>query len=190
MNTQAHLLIGTAVLGQRDAPVRNASAVLGTLTPDIAMFVMVAWQGWVLGRTGQQIFREDYYSPFWQEVFAVSNSLVVFGVLIAAGAVLRRPWLLVFGIAAILHVLIDIPLHVDDGHPPFWPISDWIYQSPYSYWDVRHGAAFIAPAEFVLASVAAVWLLFRHRNWLSRIAIVLLLASEALFTLKAEWLYG
>ena len=166
MNTQAHLLIGAAVLGRRDAPARNVAAILGTLTPDFAMFVMVAWQGWVLGRTGQQIFREDYYSPFWQEIFAVCNSLVVFAVLAMAGAALRRPWLLVFALAAILHVLIDIPLHVDDGHPPFWPLSDWIYRSPYSYWDVRHGAAFIAPAEFVLASVAAVWLLVRHRSWL------------------------
>lgn len=190
MNTQAHLLLGAALLGRRDKPSRNTAAVLGSLAPDVTMFAMVGWQGWVLGRTSSQIFREDYYSPFWQEVFAISNSLIVFAVIAAVGAVIRRPWFLIFGLAALLHVLVDIPLHVDDGHPPFWPLSDWIFASPYSYWDQRHGAGIIAPAEFALCSVLALWLLFRHRSWLTRIAIVLLLASEGLFTIGGEWLYG
>ncbi len=190
MNTQAHLLLGAAVLGRRNSPARNIAAVLGSLAPDLMMFVMVAWQGWVLGRTRSQIFREDYFSPFWQEVFAVSNSLLVFAAVATAGAWVRRPWLLVFGLAGLLHVLFDIPLHVNDGHPPFWPVSDWIFRSPYSYWDDRHGAGIIAPAEFVLSAALAVWLLLRHRNWLAGIGIVLLLVAEAVFTLKAEWFYG
>ncbi len=190
MNTQAHLLIGAALLGRRNMPVRNAAAVAGSLFPDLSMFVMVAWQGWVVGRTGQQIFREDYYSPFWQEVFAISNSLVLFAVLAAVGAWLRRPWLLVFALAALLHVLSDVPLHVDDGHPPFWPFSDWIFESPWSYWDKRYGAGVVAPVEFALASAAAVWLFLRHRNWWLRVGILALLATEALFALGGEWLYG
>ncbi len=190
MNTQAHLLLGAAVLGRRNEPARNTAAVLGSLAPDLTMFAMVAWQGWVLGRTGSQIFGEDYFSPFWQEVFAISNSLIVFGAVAAVGALVRRPWLLVFGLAALLHVVTDIPLHVDDGHPPFWPLSDWIYRSPYSYWDARHGAGFIAPAEFALSCALAIWLLVRHRSWSLRIGIVLLLATEFLLTMRGEWLYG
>lgn len=190
MNTQAHLLLGAAVLGRRNDRARTVSAVLGSFIPDFSMFAMVAWQGWVLGRTGSQIFREDYFSPFWQEVFAVSNSLVVFAVIAVLGAWVRRPWLLVFGLAAVLHILCDIPLHVDDGHPPFWPFSDWIYRSPYSYWDIRHGAGIIAPAELALSTALAVWLLLRHKNWRAWIGIVLLWATEAMLTLRGDWLYG
>ena len=190
MNTQAHLLLGAAVLGRRNAPGRNIAAVLGSLAPDVMMFVMVAWQGWVMGRSSRQIFGEDYYSPFWQEVFAVCNSLVVLGAIAAIGALARRPWLLIFGLAAVLHVLCDIPLHVDDGHPPFWPFSDWIYESRWSYWDRQHGGGTLAPAEFVLSCLLAVWLWRRHRGWLVRAGVLLLLASEGLFTVGSSLLYG
>lgn len=190
MNTTAHLLMGAAIYARRDRHAVTASAVGGSLLPDAAIFGMVAWQGWVVGRSGQQIFGEDYYDPFWQEVFAVFNSVPLYLAVALAGWLLGRRWLLALGMVALIHVLTDVPLHVDDGHPPFWPFSNWIFESPWSYWDVRYGARIIAPLEVALSAVLAVILWFRLPHRLARVAIVATLAVEALFALGGEWLYG
>lgn len=182
--------MGAAAFGKREAPSSTAAAILGSLLPDSTIFFMVAWQGWIVGRTGAQIFGVDYYSPLWQEAFAVSNSLPVYLLIAVAGYRLKRHWLLAFGAAAMLHILADVPLHVDDGHPPFWPFSDWIFESQYSYWDVRHGARYIAPAEFLLSLLLAAWAWRRFSHWLMRATIALLLASEAYFSLGGFWIYG
>ncbi len=158
--------------------------------PDATIIGMVAWQGWVAGRTTQQIFGIDYFSPGWQEIFAISNSIPIFLVALLAGIIMKRPWLVALAAAALLHVITDIPLHVDDGHAPFWPFSDWVYASPYSYWDVRHGARYIAPAEFLLAAGMALWIWRRHPYWLTRIAVGFCVAVEAMFALGGELLYG
>lgn len=190
MNTTAHVLMGAALCGHRDRPAVTASAVGGSLLPDAAIIGMVAWQGWVVGRTGEQIFREDYYDPFWQEVFAIFNSLPLYLAVAVAGWLLGRSWLMALGMVALIHVLTDMPLHVDDGHPPFWPFLDWIYESPWSYWDVNHGARIIAPLEVALSAVLAAYLWFRLPHPLMRIAVAATLAAEALFALGGEWIYG
>lgn len=190
MNTPAHLLMGAAIAGKRDNPGTVIGAIGGSTLPDATIIFMVFWQSWVHGRTESQIFGQDYYSPFWQEVFAVSNSVPVFLAITALGLLFGRDWLIALGVAALLHVLTDIPLHVDDGHPPFWPFSGWIFESPFSYWDSRYGAYWIAPLEFLLSLALAIWLWFRFRHYLMRAGIVLLIATEALFALGGTWLYG
>ncbi len=190
MNTPAHVLLGVAVCGTPGSKSRNTAALVGSVLPDATIVGMVAWQGWVIGRTGPQIFGIDYFTPFWQEVFAVSNSLPLFFLCAVLGLLFRRSWIVAFAAAAILHVFADLPLHADDGHPPFWPFSEWIFASPYSYWDVRYGGGYLAPAEFVLTVAMAVWMFGRYRDWLPRIAVGICLAVEGLFALGGSLMYG
>ena len=190
MNTPVHLLMGVAACGLPGGKARNAAALAGALVPDVTIIAMVAWQGWVVGRTGGQIFGTDYFTAFWQEIFAVSNSVPLFLACATLGLLARLRWAVAFGIAAILHVLTDIPLHAGDGHPPFWPFSDWIYVSSFSYWDVRHGAHILAPAEFVLCLMLAIWLWVKFRGLPARLLIALGVFVEAAFVFGAEMIYG
>ena len=42
--------------------------------------------------------------------------------------------------AALLHLAFDLPLHHSDARPHFWPLSDWVFRPPLSYWNpARHG---------------------------------------------------
>ncbi len=44
-----------------------------------------------------------------------------------------------FSTAAMLHTLVDIPLHVDDGPLVFFPFNwSYRYEAPISYWDPDH----------------------------------------------------
>jgi hypothetical protein len=164
MNTPAHLLLGVAVFGRRgDRPV-TAAALAGALTPDLSLYVLAGVSLAVLGLPPEVVFGQLYFSAAWQQVFAIDNSLLLWGALVGLALWRRHAVLTAFAGAALLHILCDLPLHHDDGRPHFWPLTDWVYASPISYWDSRQGAGWVAPLEVALALVAAGSILWRHRS--------------------------
>ena len=60
----------------------------------------------------------------------------------------------------------------------FWPVTDWKFESPWSYWDTRAGANIIGPLEAGLSIVASVVLWVRHTSWAFRTFVLALLALE------------
>ncbi|MEM0943437.1 MAG: cobalamin biosynthesis protein CobQ [Pseudomonadota bacterium] len=175
MNTPVHLIVGWAAFGRRERPRETVAAIAGGLAPDLSLYLLVLWAWAIEGRTARQIFGEDYFSPAWQAVFAVDNSVFVWSALLAAGLAGRIPWFWAFAGAALLHLALDLPLHAGDGRPHFWPISDWVFDSPVSYWDVNHHAAIIAPLETLLALVLAALIARRHWPQVLPLAFVAIL---------------
>ena len=190
MNTPAHVLLSVAAAGKPASKGRNAALIAGALFPDMMMFVMVAWERWINGLSLELIFREAYFSDFWQEIFAINNSAPVFALLLVMGLALRIEWLWAFGLAALLHAMCDLPLHYDDGHPHFWPFTDWIFASPVSYWDPRHHGVAAGWAEAGLSVVLAVILLRRFKSVLARAAIIVGLMIELVFSVGGHLIYG
>ena len=209
MNTQTHLLLALAAFARRplardgataghDGDPRDrsvasveAALLLGALLPDASLFVM--WgQAKLAGVPDERVWGELYYSDFWQGIGAMSNSIPVFAIaaLVAwlaggrfTGASARSRRLasvvLAASAAALLHVLTDLPLHNDDGHPHFWPFSDWIYASPVSYWDPDHHGRAWSLIESVLAALLIAVLWRRYRSWRARVPLVLVALSYA-----------
>lgn len=178
MNTPAHLLIGAAVMGRKGGRLVMLSAMIGALLPDLSLYLMAGVSLTILNIPPQVVFDELYFSDMWQTVFAIDNSFVIWGVLLGIALWQRSPWAIALTGAAILHLLLDFPLHHDDGRPHFWPVSSWVFESPLSYWDRSHGALWIAPVEAALASASAVLLWLQRPGWALSILISLLLAAE------------
>jgi hypothetical protein len=65
----------------------------------------------------------------------------------------------------VLHGLCDLPLHHDDAHRHFLPLSHLRFESPVSYWDPAHYGLWMAPLEAVLmlGASAVVWRRFPSR---------------------------
>lgn len=187
MNTPAHLLLGAAAFGR---PAENriiVAALTGALLPDLSLYVMAGLSLFVLGIPPHVVFNVLYFSDTWQTVFAIDNSFVLWGVLLGAAVWSRMPWAIALTGAAMLHLCLDFPLHHDDGRPHFWPFSWWVFESPVSYWDRNHGAAFVAPVEAVLAILAAITLWRRRAPlWAIGLALVLLCAE---FWVVRQWLF-
>ncbi|MEM6440410.1 MAG: cobalamin biosynthesis protein CobQ [Pseudomonadota bacterium] len=195
MNTPAHLILAAAIWARptrrgahpgRQARV-NGAALAGALIPDASLYFMVLWEARVNGRTPRQIFGEDYRDPFWQTVFAVDNSIPLWVALAALSAWRRWPVLGALSGAALLHVLTDFPLHHNDGRAHFMPFTDWIYESPVSYWDPNRYGWLVGPLEglLCLGLGAILWRRFSSRVSHALIAIALLaeLAPAILFPL-------
>lgn len=179
----------------------NVAVIVGALIPDASLFVM--WAAAKLRGIGDDvIWQQLYYSDYWQYIGAVTNSIPVYLALALLGWILckrtypnvsaivgqqskKSHWpavlqllacsLYLFAAAALLHCVGDLPLHADDGHPHFWPITFWIYSSPVSYWDPQYYGLYWVVIEFSIALVC-VWILFRRFQSVSvKVCTILLL---------------
>lgn len=186
MNTPAHLILGLAAFGKPGDRRVTGAALAGALLPDLSLYVL-GGGALGLGLPAERVFGELYFSDAWQRVFAVDNSIVLWGAVLGLGLWVRATWVIALSGAALLHLATDLPLHHDDGRLYFWPLTDWVFRSPFSYWDTGHHAGWIAPVEVALATGLALWLLRRYTGWPMRAAICLLLVAE--WSTGGVWAY-
>jgi hypothetical protein len=173
MNTPAHSILNLAILGRAQQPMLNWPILLGSWLPDAALFVFYAWAK-LLSIPESIIWREAYYDPVWQDIFAIGNSIPLavlgLGIFIAQK---RLGWVALFA-SMLLHQLADLPLHHDDAHRHFWPFSDYRFTSPVSYWDRDHYGSYGALVETGLLVIASVFLLRRTRSRWGQSVILLI----------------
>ncbi|MBT0959171.1 cobalamin biosynthesis protein CobQ [Alphaproteobacteria bacterium KMM 3653] len=173
MNTPAHLIFGAAAFARPGAPWVTAAALAGGLAPDCSLYLMACWHLFVLGTDPQTVFGQLYFSDSWMRVFRVDNSFVLWGIGLGVALWLRSGWAIAFTGAALLHLAFDFPLHHDDGRPHFWPISDWVFESPYSYWDRMHHGQFVGLIEVGICLILLGYLGYRFKGTMARIMIAI-----------------
>jgi len=178
MNTPAHLLLGAAVFGRGPSKPVLWAALLGCALPDMSLYALAGVSLFVLNIPAERVFNDLYFSEAWQTVFAIDNSFVVWGGVLGLALWSRRAWAIALCGAALLHIALDFPLHHDDGRPHFWPVSDWVFESPVSYWDRDHGAMWVGPLEAGLAMAAALSIWLSRPGVLVSIFVALLVGLE------------
>ena len=112
-----------------------------------------------MGRPEELIWREIYFTPFWQGIGMVANSIPLYATAALLAWWFGRPLVLVFALSALLHLSFDFPFHNDDAHAHFWPLTTWRFESPLSYWDPDHFGLWVSGFEFLLGVllVALLW---------------------------------
>lgn len=210
LNTQTHILLACATLipaapalmpqiaATWQFKVAAMAAILGALLPDASLFFMFAL-GKIQGVPESIIFNEWYFSETWQRIGAETNSIPVYAaVALVSTTLIRRiktgykrllqvvSFAAVFAISALLHTATDLPLHNDDGHPHFWPFTDWVYVSPVSYWDPRHHGTLWSVIELCLAAGLIVFLWRRFSNRFTKVC--LLIAAISYAAVASFWL--
>lgn len=172
MNTPTHMIIGAALFARKGHPSVSAAALAGGLAPDIPMFLMIAYATRIAGIPEQEVFGTLFFSPSWQRIFAIDHSFFVWGALVAAGLLLHRKAIVAFAGSGLAHAATDFLTHHDDARQQLWPVSDWVFRSPVSYWDPTYFGGLFAPFEAVLVFVLTVILVRRLEKWWERAAIV------------------
>jgi len=186
MNTPAHLLLGAALFSKRDNTRLLTGALLGGLLPDLSLYVMAGVSIFILGITPNVVFSELYFSDSWQLVFSIDNSFLIWAVALAAAWYFKSPFFIALTSAALLHLACDFPLHNDDARLHFWPLTDWRFESPLSYWDSQHHAGIVAPLEGAAVAAALLYLLTGTLRFGIKLGLVVLFLAE-LFVLRS-WL--
>ncbi len=178
MNTPAHLLVGLAICGRRDRPGTGRLAAVGSLLPDLSLYLMAGVSLFVLQIPPERVFGELYFSPAWQSVFAMDNSFILWGLAFLAALIMRNTLAIAMTGAGLLHLATDFPLHHDDARQHFWPLGDWVFESPISYWDSHHHAALVAPITLLAALISAAMIWRRWPDWRLRFGVVVLCLTE------------
>ena len=172
MNTPAHLIFGAAAFARPGAMAVTLAALCGALAPDLSLYLMAGWHLFVLGTDAQIVFNVLYFSDLWQAIFAVDNSFFVWGALLGFALWLRSPAMIAFAGAGLLHLALDFPLHHDDARAHFWPLTDWKFVSPVSYWDRDHYGGIAAPLEMLASLICLAILWRRFKTWLPRLVML------------------
>ena len=174
MNTPAHLIFGMTVFGKRNRPALTGAAFAGSLIPDLSLYLLAGVHLLVLGTAPEVVFGQLYYSDAWQSIFRIDNSLVLWGTGFALTLFARQPVVVALCGAAVLHLCLDFLLHNDDARAHFWPLTDWVFYSPVSYWDPQHFGGVVGPVEVLLSLACCAYLWRRHRGRLMRVLVVAL----------------
>ena len=187
MNTPAHAIFNLALLGRQNRPEWNPLIVWGALIPDLAMFGFYGLLKFA-NVSESQIWRVEYYRPFWQTIFDFFNSIPLALIGLALMLYLKRKGIALLFASIVLHCLEDLPLHANDGHRHFWPLSQFRFESPVSYWDPSYYGNIVGPLELGLMLLASFYVFRRVR---SRWTKGLLISANVLpLFLYAYWTIG
>ncbi len=207
MMTQTHVLVAAALLAGPERPARqNMAVIAGALFPDLAIFALYGWSK-LAGIPEDTLWRVIYFSEPAQTITAFGNSAPLYALLMILGlALVKRDVSLtyatgpsgtgtgvahyvsagttnvvvLFSLAALTHLAGDFPVHVNDAHRHLWPVSDWRFVSPVSYWDPRHHGGTFALIEAAAGLALAVVLFRRFRAlWVRSAMLILALAYVA-----------
>ncbi len=192
MNSPTHSLLALALLSKKDSPKRNWAVFLGSFIPDLAIYLWAPYQKFVNGVSGEDMWRELYFQAPMQNLIAYFNSIPIYLALLAFGWVSRtKIWgqmLLFFAAAALIHMATDLPVHAEDAYRHFWPLTDWRFFSPLSYWDKGHHAGWVNLIEAVIAfaSIAVLWRRF-PKLWVKIVLGLVTVLYAAMIVITALW---
>ena len=181
LNTPAHGVLAMLVLGRRDRPQELAPIALGAVLPDLPMLLFYAVHKLALGTPEHVIWSSAYFQPAWQGIFDTAHSLplIALGIFVTHRLAWRRAFLVLASMA--LHAACDLPLHHDDAHRHFFPLTDWRFSSALSYWDPAHYGRQFALFEIALVAVGSATLLRRHRTGAARALVGVFVGIYVLF---------
>ncbi len=165
MNTPTHALVSLFALGRGCSRREAVALIAGGVLPDLPIFVLFVWARFIQGVPSNVIWSQTYYQPGWQAVVDAAHSIPL-ALLLAGLCWMRRTeaWArpgLLFASSLLLHSALDLPVHHDDGHRHFWPLSAWRFDSPISYWDPCCYGHTVSLLE-VLAMMAIIVALWRR----------------------------
>jgi membrane-bound metal-dependent hydrolase YbcI (DUF457 family) len=186
MNTPSHCVLNLAILGLTIAPQATLPIALGAIVPDVPIFAFYFWAKVLKRFPESEIWSAIYYQSNWQTLFALSHSLPIALVGLLIFAYLRSTWGMVFCDSLILHSLLDFPVHHNDAHRHFFPLSNYRFISPISYWDPNHYGGIVAGVEWLAVLSVTPWVFGLLNNAVPR---VILITINVLYTLAYSQFY-
>ncbi len=178
MITPSHLIYSWALAkgtekGVTEGPLqhRTGAFILGALLPDIPVYIFFLVCGVLLGYGHERLWDDLYFNSGWSVAFTLSHSLLLWP-LVYLGAT-YKDWFVArwVAISATFHVVVDFCVHTADAYTHFWPLTDWRFVSPISYWDRASYGQYVGCFDALLVCGLLWWLTTHYRESKLRILI-------------------
>lgn len=167
-----HALVNLTALEHWTPPESRSAVLLGALMPDLPVLIFYFVCRFGLGFSDERIWQDIYYRDQWFNLFASFHSIPLTGTLLALGVGIGSHTLALFGASMLLHNLADLPLHAKDAHRHFYPLSNYRFKSPISYWNPTHWGRVTAAFESLLLLGCSAYMYPLLVNGWSKIALV------------------
>jgi len=158
MNTPAHAIINLLLVGKGHRESHPIAIIAGALLPDAPMLLFYLWEK-MNGVAERVIWRDDYFQPAWQALFDTFHSFPLLALACVAAWRARMSALALFFASMFCHSLFDFPFHHGDAHHHFFPLSDFLFTSPISYWDPAYYGQWVGGLELIVVVAGGGWLL-------------------------------
>ena len=195
MNSPTHSLVALALLSRKGETRRNWAVFFGSLIPDLFIYVGWVWLTFVQGQDQAKIWNEIYFDQPMQTIASLFNSIPVYLAFLAIGIGFRQKvWgmvLMFFSLAALLHISMDFPVHAHDAYAHFWPISEWRFHSPLSYYETHLHGNWVGLFESFLCLVA-IYVLWKRfpKLWVKILLGIFLVLTILMMTVRLRMLLG
>ena len=189
MNTPAHIVVNLTILATEEKADTIAPVVAGSLLPDLPMMVFYAYAKILRSIPDQVIWSQTYHAKGWQTFFDLFNSLpiIAIGYITARLTGTKRLTLLFASMA--LHCLGDLLLHHDDAHRHLFPLSNWRFKSPVSYWDPQYFGNIAGPLEAAAVVAGCLFLMKRYTSVKGRLLVASVAAAYAVYWGYVFWVW-
>lgn len=155
MHTPGHVLLNLAMLG---SVLGHESAVIaGAILPDLPIVALYLRER-ARGTPEETIWSVCYQRKHWLAIIHGAHSVPLAMIGVGLCWLAHLPSLLAFFLSVLGHAFCDLPLHVHDAHRHFFPLSDYRFISPWSYWDVRYHGRSVALIEALLVFLCSLYI--------------------------------
>jgi hypothetical protein len=170
MSPYEHFFWGFALFNRKPWAWKVA---LGSVFPDVIYLV-----GFIPRTFSYRSFMEWMQDPLWDtiwnSVIAKSvHSLGIWGVFLTLFFIIIKrgtfrhvfPFLVGWG----LHIVFDALTHVSDGYALFWPLSEYRFPAPVSYWERDfHAREYFWITHSLMAALFLLWIGSKLKRFLER----------------------
>jgi hypothetical protein len=165
MNTPTHVIFNTAVLNPKTR--KNFwYAILGGILPDLLLYSVTIFII-IMGYDLMYFFDVSYFQSPFKEISALTHSLILYPILyLLAKFVFKKDDLSILFLSCIIHIVADFFLHAKDAYMHFWPITNWKFSSPISYWDPNYYGNYFILVEVIITLIATYFVTKRlNKTW-------------------------
>ena len=177
METYSHAFFTWALAkhGVKAGRAAGIAGAAGATVPDLPSFAGTAyyvgtaylWEGWSSMHSEELLDEIYFHGPFGATGSALHSAMPVVALLLVywvfgLGRRDRRRILLWFLLGWFGHTIADFLTHVDDTRPLLWPIWDWEWSSPVSYYNrLYYGREFFIVSHGLMLLIIS-WLLLKR----------------------------
>jgi len=191
--SSTHTLLALALFTRKGEKGRNWSTFTGSVIPDAFIYVCATWLIFVKKVPQQTLWNEIYFDTPMQTTASIFNSVPLYLALLGIGLAFRKSvWgmcALFFALAALSHIALDFPVHNHDAYAHFWPLSDWKFFSPISYYETHLYGNWVGMVDAFIA-IGAIYVLWRRfdKTWVRVILGIFLALTIGMLAMRLRML--
>lgn len=151
------------------------AAVVGALLPDVSIFLFYGYYKFIGGVSNTIIWSDLYFNSPWTAIIMLSHSFIIWPTLFIGAVLFSWPILRWLSLGALMHSVTDFFVHNSDAYAHFWPLSNWKYVSPLSYWDPNYYGILIGRLDAMFVLILLLYLYQQAKSKLLKRSIIVLI---------------